>query len=196
MQRVDQLSAESAQATSHEADRALVARSLRERAARDELVERLRCVPRMLAAKNALMGRPVDDNELDDLAQETVLTVWRKRADYEGRASFESWVFSFCYHQLMNRVRARSRELRPLEDSPEPVAGSPVDTDEHGHVHKALARLEPEERELMRLKHFDDLSFSEIGRRLDVSPNTLKARYYRAADRLRTLLRREHGEGR
>jgi RNA polymerase sigma factor (sigma-70 family) len=55
-------------------------------------------------------------------------------------------------------------------------------------VHLALARLDPPADDIVRLKHFEELTFEEIGQRLLLSPNTAKTHYYRALVRLREAL--------
>jgi RNA polymerase sigma-70 factor (ECF subfamily) len=169
------------------ADLLLVETSLTDRRAQELLLERLRCVPRMLAAKNAQHGRVLDDVELEDLAQETILTIWRKRQEYTGRSSIETWIYPFCYHHLMNRLRRRFHRPRtlPLEaaqavpDRPRP---------DYGFVYRALAAVGPPEEDVLRLKHFEQLTFQEIGGLLGISPSTAKSRYYHGLERLRALL--------
>ena len=175
-------------------DMDLIARSLDEdEPAKGELVERLRCVPRFLAAKNARMGRLLDDTELEDLAQETILSIWRKRFQYTGRCSVETWVFPFCYHHIMNCLRRRARQPRTI--SVEPGFDPPAENErDWSFVYAALEKLEPEERDVVRMKHFEQLSFARIGEALGISPSTLKTRYYRGIERLRTLLAAHKGD--
>ena len=171
----------------HAADRELVRRSLSSDSAARELIERLRCVPRILAAKNATLGRALDDAELEDLAQVTLIAVWNKRGDYEGRASIESWVYPFCFHQLMNRIRVLRRRPRTtsMEAARQVQESQPPD---FGEVHRALDSLEPDEAIVVRLRHFEELNFPQIGERLGISPNTAKSRYHRGVRALRTRL--------
>ena len=155
--------------------------------AQKELLERLRCVPRMLAAKNARMGRVLDDVELEDLAQETLVSIWRKREQYEGRSSIETWVYTFCYHHLMNRVRRLGHRPRTvtLEEAQEVAAEESRD---YGFVYQALTDLGSPEEDVVRMKHFDQLTFNQIGAALGISPNTAKSRYYQGIEKLRTIL--------
>ncbi len=151
------------------------------------LAERLKCVPRMLAAKNLQLGRPLGDSDLEDVAQEIVLAVWRKRDTYNGHSTIETWVFPFCYHFLMNRVRKlRNRPRRVELDRTAPIA-APAKVD-YGFVHGALDDLGPPEDVVLRLRQFEELSFVQIGEVLGISPNTAKSRYYRGLDRLRVIL--------
>ena len=48
--------------------------------------ERMKCVPRILAALNAKMGRPLDEHDLADLSQDTVVLVLQKLDQYAAKA--------------------------------------------------------------------------------------------------------------
>ena len=170
------------------ADMKLVEKSLSEGWwAQNALLERLRCVPRMLAAKNVRMGRVLDDTELEDLAQETLLSVWKRREQYQGRSSIETWVYTFCYHHFMNRVRREAH--KPRTKSLEAAGGVAArEGRDFGFVYRALTELGPPAEEIVRLRHFERLPFAEIGDVLGISPNTAKSRYYAGIERLRTIL--------
>ena len=164
-------------------------------AAREALCVRLECVPRTLTAANARLGHFLSPDELADLAQDVVLSVWRKLGTFRGHATLEAWTWSFCHHELRNRVRRRRRRRAvvraSLAEIREPQAGatdpSSVDYD---HLEEELAALDPAEQDVVRLKHFEHLTFSEIAARLGISPNTVKTRYYRGMVLLRRRLER------
>lgn len=169
--------------------------------AMDSLVDRLRCVPRILAARNARMGSPLGDHELEDLSQDTLCVVWRKLGEYNGSARLETWIFRFCFLELLKRLRDFRNKPRPTEDlesSPELSSSppeAPVDSD---HIHEGLDRLDPDEADAVRLKHFEGLTLREVGERLGQSENTIKGRYYRGIRKLRVLLGEttpERGDG-
>lgn len=174
-----------------ERDRHLVGAALNgEPAAVDELLERLLCVPRILSAKNAQAGSPLTDHELEDLTQDTLLAIWKKLSGFNGSARLETWVFRFCFLELLKRLRDRRRgRLRtsPVEAADVAVFESPGIL-EHQDIHAGLERLDPDEAEAIRLKHFENLTFREAGRRLRESENTIKGRYYRGIRKLRALL--------
>lgn len=172
------------------ADLELVMGSFDNAWSRERLLERMRCVPRILAAKNALMGRPLNAADLEDLAQETIVLVWSKRTEFQGRGSIESWVYPFCYHTLMNRVRARRTGPRIVGEARE-TDSVLVEGPDYSELHAALQALEPEDEALIRMKHYEDLSFTEIGDRLRIPSSTVKSRYYKALMRLRSLVPEE-----
>jgi len=171
---------------------------------RDEVrafLARMHCVPRMIAAHNEKLGRPLADDELEDVVQETLVAIWRKLERFDQRAALETWVYPFCFYEFMRRLRSKRSLPRLLEDAPagahEPIAPEEVSLLEFEHVLAGLDALEPELAEVLRLKHLEDLTFEEIGRRLAISPNTAKTRHYRGLEKLRKRLgkRTERAEG-
>jgi RNA polymerase sigma-70 factor (ECF subfamily) len=150
----------------------------------------MRCVPRILVALNRRAASRLGPEELADLTQDTLTTIWRRLDTFEGRAALESWVFRVCAFEMQNRLRGQARAERRRAHGERAELGadppsSPLDFD---HVHRGLDRLGPPECDIIRLRHFEELSFEEIGARLALSANTAKSYYYRGLTRLRRLL--------
>jgi len=161
-----------------------------------EFTDRLRCVPRILAAENRRRGRPLDEHDLADLVQDSVIVVLDKLDDYVGTAPLEGWIARICRLEFMNGLRRkwrrRARSAGSVEDFAEQLPAPPAgDVGDRDAVHFALAQLADSDADLVRLKHFVGLTFPEIARRLSLSPNTCKTRYYRALTQLELILRRE-----
>lgn len=91
-------------------------------------------------------------------------------------------------HNGVRRRRRRWRQTREAVDADQLAGGTGADLDLHEEIRQAMERLPPAEAEVIRLKHFEGLTFDEIGTRLDTSPNTAKTRYYRGLGTLETLL--------
>jgi RNA polymerase sigma-70 factor (ECF subfamily) len=162
------------------------------------LVDRLACIPRILAARNQDLGRPLNDSDLDELAQDALAVVWRKLPTFEGRSSLETWVYRIADFELRNRVRRklfrRQREA-PVEVL-QGLAGSGDEDfgEDYSDLHAALEQLPAEERSVLRAKHYDDLSFSDLATQLGISEGTAKGRYYRGLERLQFLLRNRRND--
>jgi RNA polymerase sigma factor (sigma-70 family) len=75
------------------------------------------------------------------------------------------------------------------------VAARPAPGEEFDDVHEALKRIGRDAARIIRMKHFEERTFEEIGLLLSVSPNTAKARYYRGLEELRPLLDSGGGGG-
>ncbi|MEM7201684.1 MAG: RNA polymerase sigma factor [Planctomycetota bacterium] len=157
--------------------------------------ERLSCVPRMLAARNAKLGRPLDAEELNDVVQDTFLTVLRRLPSYRPDAPLESWIYGICCLQLRSALRRRARTNQGIEaladDDPEAPGRSTLGLLEDAvEVHAMLEMLGGIEADVIRMKHLDGVTFDELGARLELSPNTVKTYYYRGLAALRRIVER------
>jgi RNA polymerase sigma-70 factor (ECF subfamily) len=155
-------------------------------------VERMAVLPRILDVLNTRLGRPLNDHDLADLAQDTLILVWKKLPSFAGEATLETWVFGVARLELMNavrKIRRRTDVSRPLDterlEAPVVERESKLD---YAVLHEALARLDPLEADVIRLKHFDDMTFETIGARRNISVNTAKTRYYRGIRHLHDVL--------
>ncbi len=160
-----------------------------DREARRQFAQRMQCVPRMLVVMNRRLVGRVSNEDIEDLVQDTLVTVWRRLDTFGGRASLETWVYRFCRYHLANRIRSLAR--RPVHVTVETYDQSQETTStllEFEDVHRALGELEQATADVLRLKHFRQLSFPEIGTALGISPNTAKTRYYRGLTVLRRML--------
>jgi len=176
-----------------ESDLALVRAVLvGDRRAGRELAQRMRCVPRILAVLNQRRGRPLRHHDLEDLSQDALAIIWEKLSSFHGLVILERWMFRFCLFSMQNRLRRFARLHRVegqrlgqnREEPPAPDAAAEHYEALEGH----LARLPVEEAEVVRLKHYEQCTFEEIGERMKTSPNTAKTRYYRALRRIESAL--------
>lgn len=174
-------------------DLALVRAALAgQEAAIEEVSARLRCVSRIITAQNHRLGKPLDASDVADVVQETVLVLLRKLDVYAGLAPLERWIYRICELELQNGIR-RKRRARRLgsvsfdENSAESRAGS--DPHLREEVRLALTRLRPLQARIIHLKHFEGLTFDEIGTQLGLPTNTVKTSYYRCLAKLERYLR-------
>lgn len=182
-------------------DLALVGRVLAgQRAELPLLAARLGCIVRSLHRLDQRHGRPLGADALSDLAQDVLVLVWRKLGEYEGLAPLEGWTYGMClleYRNALRRQRRLAQEAQVIaartgaceleERDPDPWAFE--------EVHDGLRRIGRDEARVIRLKHFEGRTFEEIGQALGLSPNTVKARYYRGLEELRPLLQEGPDEG-
>lgn len=159
---------------------------------------RMRCVPLSLSAQNARMGRPLNDHDIEDVSQEVLVLIWGKLSTFAGLSTLETWVYRFTSFELMNAIRRKRTRQRVGELGGEPAVTVAPDARgrrlEYEHLHMALAKLEPSDADVIRLKHFQELTFEEIGARLSMPTNTAKTKYYRGLDKLREALRSQGHE--
>jgi RNA polymerase sigma-70 factor (ECF subfamily) len=168
------------------------AAALGERLAVDEILRRMQCVTRFVSAQNEQLGRALDASALEDVVQEVMILVWRKLAVFEGRSTLESWVFRICQLEVLAALRKRRRQPELAAETQMAEVASPEDVSDVFAIERVIRLLESlpaESHRVLRLKHFDQLTFEEIAQRLVISPNTAKTLYYRALLRLRGQFR-------
>lgn len=164
----------------------------------EELIELLDCIPAILHARNLRHGGCFTEDELVDLTQTTLASVWRKLETYEGRGSLQSWVYGYCIRHMSNAFRSKRREPRftdadtlALEVHEAPRA---ADSHDFEPVYRCLAQLEPIQECVIRMKHLEQRTFEEIAAVLETPTGTVKTHYYRGLARLRELLERNFKE--
>lgn len=154
------------------------------------MFERLRIVPKLLAIKNARLGRPLDEHSLADLVSEVTMVILRKLDQYRGDGSLQAFFAAFCDFELRNKFRAlrrRRAHFEPLDETHEPAAPMPDDSVDDLAL-RALDRLGGVEAETIRLHLFGDLDFGAIAARTGTTAVNAKSRFYRGLRRLREML--------
>lgn len=163
-----------------------------EAGAEKRFLQEMRCIPLILENRNARKGEPFDEQELEDLVQETLATVWRRLPDYEGRSSLSTWCFSICMYQMKNALRSKRDQPRPVGEEGEVflegACYTDLEFDRFEPVYRCLCQLDARPAEVIQLKFFEDLTFEQIGERLDLPENTVKTHFYRGIQRIRSML--------
>ncbi len=132
----------------------------------------------------------------EDLAQDTMLAVWRKAHLYDPSAgSAAAWVFTIARNRRIDLVRTAQRAPpegveaagEQIDDQPLPDAAVAAAQLED-KVRSALQHLSPDQQRVVRLSFFENQSHSEIAATLDIPMGTVKSRIRLAFQRLRDLL--------
>ena len=127
----------------------------------------------------------------DEVAQEAIV-----RAFHSLRTSrpekLGAFVAGIARHVIADVIRARPREASLADVAPDaeprelfdPLAAL-CEASEKARVHEALGRLSPDDRALLKLLFFEELSPTEIAVRLGAPPERIRQRKLRAIARLR-----------
>ncbi len=164
-----------------EAERRWIAASLDgDRDAFGELVRRYQ--HRVFRLAGRFFRRPED---VEEVAQETFLTAWRKLHTYAAKAPFEHWLTRVCLRCCYARLRQRPAP-EPLENVDRPVG--PGDPTARVELERLLARLKPADRVVLLLLDGEGWSTAEIADRMGWTRTNVKVRAHRARARLRRLV--------
>lgn len=141
--------------------------------------------------------------EIQDIAQEVFIRIYRSIDKFEFDASFFSWIYritvNLCIDELRRRRIKRALSLDFLAEgtlekekkSKERILASDgVLTDEKREIIlEALQKISQEHRQVIILREYEELSYAEIAAFLGISVQAVKSRIFRAREELRVLLK-------
>lgn len=149
--------------------------------------------------RTMLMRQGADRETAEEIAQETMLTVWSKSDQFASqKGSASAWIFTIARNMRIDRVRKQAVWQRYCDDSEmvealRPSAEMTIPCDSgHRDIERALRSLPPEQLQVVQLSFIDGLSQSEIAERLDLPLGTVKSRMRLAFGKLRCAA---EGEG-
>ena len=131
----------------------------------------------------------------EELAQEALLTVWRKASQFDRqRAGASSWIFAIARNLRIDSARREMRgkvlDLEANEDA-EPLAPPDAEllaSEREQRVRAALVHLTDEQLRVVRLSFFDGKAHGDIAAELELPLGTVKSRIRLAMNRLRDVL--------
>jgi RNA polymerase sigma factor (sigma-70 family) len=142
------------------------------------------------------LSRRVGRTVADDLAAETFIRAFERRAAYDPSAERAlAWLLGIALNLLAHHRRSEARRLRALaasgalEPSENSVdAGSRVDADTTQRLIAALVQLDDYDREALLLYAWGELKYQEIADVLGIPVGTVRSRLNRARRKLRQAL--------
>ena len=130
--------------------------------------------------------------DADDVAAETFAVAWRRRRDAPGAES-RLWLFGIALRVIANQHRSAARQERVrlrLIEGAAPTTGDESPTYD-GKLLAALAAQSPDDRELLIMRAWDDLSVTDMAHLLACSPNAVSLRLHKARHRLMIEIEKE-----
>jgi RNA polymerase sigma-70 factor, ECF subfamily len=127
-----------------------------------------------------------DVGRAEDMAQETFIIILRGTERYEPRAKFRTYLYAVALKLLWTERRSELRQARLaaelVELQRENDPGTAI------WIRDALARLDPDHREILMLREYEQLSYDEIAEVLEVPANTVRSRLFRARAQIKAFL--------
>lgn len=113
----------------------------------------------------------------DDIAQDALLRAYVASEKFAGEGKFRSWLFKIGYNCFINKIKASSLPLSPI-DGPaarNTIGGYGADESfRHQELYLALRKIPEKERVVIVLHYFEDLPIKEISKILEIPTGTVK----------------------
>jgi RNA polymerase sigma-70 factor (ECF subfamily) len=140
-----------------------------------------------------------DRNQAEEVAQDVFVKAYRCLADFKGNSKFSTWLYAIVHTTCLSHLRKKRDETVLLENDQLLSAAMHLQSHDGADnkleqknrkqlLEKAIATLSAEDAQVITLFYLADQSLEEIGKITGVPAATVKARLFRARQRLRTLL--------
>lgn len=148
--------------------------------------------------KSYLLRLGASPAQAEDLAQEAMLTMWRKAALFDpAKASAATWVFTIARNLRIDAIR---RERRPQFDPNDPafVPDDEISPDtqmardaDDARLRDVLTQLSPDQAQVVQMSFYADKPHSQIAQELGLPLGTVKSRLRLAMGKIRTAIGNE-----
>ena len=152
--------------------------------------------------KSYLMRLGLAPTESEEVSQEVMVAVWRKAASFDRRqASVATWIFRIARNRRIDAFRRDQRAVLDASDpifQPEAAVGADKAaeaTERETQLRVAVAELPAEQRDLVRIAFYEDLSHSQVAERTGLPLGTVKSRLRLAFAKLKLRLKDDEDEG-
>lgn len=144
---------------------------------------------------------------VSDLVQETYFNAVRDWDTFRGDSDAElrSWLRSILLHKTTNFVHRFRQEAKQQVEQVVPLVGQLISSEtpsfllmqeeEQQHLASTYAQLDDEEKEIVQWRHRDQLSYEEMGMKLQCSPEAARKRWARVILRWQRLAQSAHQHG-
>lgn len=149
------------------------------------------------------MGLVGNKDDAFDISQEAFLRVYKSANTYDEKQPFQPWFYTIIANLSRTWLRRRTRRDHRLVDlddvswllvdnrTPEQAV---IKKETVANLRRALKELSFDDREIITLQHFRNMSYEEISELLSIPKGTVMSRLYYARKKLAGLMRQENGE--
>jgi RNA polymerase sigma-70 factor (ECF subfamily) len=147
-----------------------------------------------------------DDAEAEDVMHDAYVKAYENLRQFEGRASFSTWLSRIAFHEALARVRKRTRFVamdiipdgeKETMHSLQSSAPSPEHEASNSEIRRLLEQevdaLPDNYRAIFVLRDVEDIDVADVADILDISPENVKTRLHRAHALLRKRLYQRTG---
>jgi len=131
--------------------------------------------------------------EAEEIAQDSFMKAYRSLAGFQMKSSFATWLYRIVYNTAISRVRTKKKDVISLEDFPADAThfiGANTSEEEADREYRislinfALQKISEEDRGIISLFYYDEMSIDEIADVTRISKSNIKIRLFRARQKM------------
>lgn len=135
--------------------------------------------------------------EAEELAQDSFVKAYRSLGGFKMKSSFATWLYRIVYNTAISHVRVKKKGILSLEDFPADAtdftgANTSEEDAEREYrsslVNFALQKITEEERGLISLYYYDDMSTDEISDITGIGKSNIKVKLFRARQKMQEII--------
>lgn len=122
----------------------------------------------------------------EDITQEVFYKLMKYRSSYNN-GKFVSWLFTIARNCLKTHFRKYNEKHEDVDDYGFKLTMDEEKTEDYSHLHVALSKLDPSDRELIVLNRFQEIKYAELAEIVESTPGAVKTKVSRALKKLKTI---------
>jgi RNA polymerase sigma factor (sigma-70 family) len=135
--------------------------------------------------------------EAEEIAQDSFLKAYRALNGFKMKSSFATWLYRIVYNTAISHVRIKKKGILSLEDFPVDATdftGNNISDEEaekeyrSSLVNFALQKITDEERGLISLFYYEEMSIEEISDVTGISKSNIKVKLFRARQKMSEIV--------
>jgi RNA polymerase sigma factor (sigma-70 family) len=135
--------------------------------------------------------------EAEEIAQDSFLKAYKSLSAFKMKSSFSTWLYRIVYNTSISQVRIKKKGVLSLEDFPADatdfIGSSPSEEEAEKEyrsslVNFALQKINEDERGLISLFYYEDMSIEEISDVTGISKSNVKVRLFRARQKMLEII--------
>lgn len=141
--------------------------------------------------------------DAEDIVQETMIRVWRRRDSWQNIDSIEAFCITICRNLALDRVRERERHghKAAIDETPERAdsAATPMEQilrrEQIEAIRRIVDALPEKQKSCMQLRDFEGRAYKDIAAALDMTEEQVKVNIFRARQAVKKQIQKTINDG-
>ncbi len=139
----------------------------------------------------------LNHDDADDILQNTFIKVYKSIGQFEQKSSLYTWLYRIATNETLTFIeKSKKWQSDSMDDGKEHPAIVNLKSDEYFdgdeislNLEAAILTLPPKQRQVFKLRYYDEMTYQDMSDVLDTSEGALKASYHHAVKKIEEYLK-------